>query len=274
MPEIKSLLYSLLISALIFYGCKDLSKNKEKKFKKESNIEKIESYPYPEIYDSLKNKFIEKPKGIEEKLINENMIHLDKNEFWKYKIIDSVENFSKFRNFEENEGIFSQFGTMVMMINNFKTIKKVDKANLEDLKEEYIPLKNLIERLDSIYVKNKKNLNYLGLKEMYEEIGKGIEPNEENASIPIQEVVSGRGGVCRDLVSTYYPLLNYYGFDIGFNFGSSENSGHIWLAVNLGEKNFELDPSWYGNNMIPLEMRVKKDFNYNSLKKEFTTQKN
>jgi hypothetical protein len=109
---------------------------------------------------------------------------------------------------------------------------------------------------------------------MYEEIGKEMNPSYEKTDLPIQDVISGKGGVCRDVISAYYPLLTYYGFNVGFRPGATDSTAHIWLYVNLGENKFWLDPSWYGRNMIPLENRVKEDSIYNSLKEKFVTRKN
>ena len=122
---------------------------------------------------------------------------------------------------------------------------------------KYISLKNLLNELNLIYEKDSSH-SYKSLKEMYFLIGKNIIPNEEITDLPIQEIISGKGGVCRDIVSTYYPLLDYYGFDAGFKFGISNKILHTWLSMNLNGDYFELDPSWYSNYMIPLEKRLKE----------------
>jgi len=273
MKKIKNTLFALAMAPLIFYGCGE-QKYSQIETSENTIEEKAEIFePHPEVYDSLQNKFMERPGGIEEKIINKNLTHLNKKEFWKYKVVDSVETYSNFRNLGELEGAISLLETVTMMKSNFQILKYVDEKDEKDVKKDYLPLKNLMNRLDSIYDKN-RNFSYKTLKEMYEEIGKGMNPSYEKTDLPIQDVISGKGGVCRDVISAYYPLLTYYGFNVGFRPGATDSTAHIWLYVNLGENEFWLDPSWYGRNMIPFENRVKEDPIYNSLKEKSVTRKN
>ena len=272
MEKMKNTIYALVLAPLIFFGCNE-QKYSHMNTSEKTIKEKVEVFEsYPEIYDSLENKFIERPGGIEEKVINENINYLNKKDFWKYRVVDSVETNSNFRNLNELEAAISLLKTMILMKENFQTLKEVDGKNPEELEEDYVPLKNLMGRLDSIYNKN-KNLDYKTFKEMYEEIGREMKPTYDNTDLPIQDVISGKGGVCRDLISSYYPLLTYYGFDVGFRSGVADSAAHIWLNVKMGENSFELDPSWYSYNMIPFEERIKKDNFYNALKEKFVARK-
>ena len=261
-----------MLLSLAFYGCREkIPKREITKDKSPKEITEILD-PYPEIYDSINGKFTEKIGGIEEKVINENINCLNKEDFWKYKIVDSIENYSKFRKSGPSEALFSKVETLLRMVENFRTLKETDETNILALKEEYIPLKKLMIKLDSIRIKNPK-LNYKTLKDMYTSIGESINPSYEKTDLKIQDVTAGKGGICRDLVSTYYPLLAYYGFEGGFKFGSIGNTSHIWLYTKLEENNFELDPSWYQENMIPIENRIEKDTTYETLKDEYIIKK-
>ena len=245
--------------SLFFYGCNEnnsYNPNLIKETKKIEINEKIKTHNHPRIYNRLTEEFIKKEKGISEDVINKNIKYLDKKDVWIYHLVDSTESNSKFACENKMTGLLS--GLEINMFHNFCTVHEVDSLSLKDLKPEYISLKNLLNELNLIYEKDSSH-SYKSLKEMYFLIGKNIIPNEEITDLPIQEIISGKGGVCRDIVSTYYPLLDYYGFDAGFKFGISNKILHTWLSMNLNGDYFELDPSWYSNYMIPLEKRLKED---------------
>jgi hypothetical protein len=273
MTKLRNALYSSLAVPLIFYGCSNNQKTSDEKKQgvETTNKVMILKTPPPEIYDTKTEMFLEKKGGIDEKVINEYIKYFDKSDAPFYKTVDSVEETSKFYETKENDGILSELGMYVNMIHNFRIIKEADEAKIEDLKKEYAPLKKLLIRLDRIHEKDPRD-NYEEFEKMYDLIGRDVDPSYKKTDIGVEEVISGKGGVCRDIVAAYYPLLAYYGFDVSFKEGGIGKALHVWLHARIKDKEFDLDPTWYAP-MIPLEDRIGNSCEVHVLKDKFTTRR-
>lgn len=180
----------------------------------------------------------------------------------KYRI-DSLEQSRTTKSVDISEGLQSRVTTLYEMVQAFKTIKYVDNTKLDSLETKYLPLKKLLSKLDILYsVKN--NDSYISYKIAYDLIHETIKPaDHEGTCLPIEDVIAGKGGVCRDLVATYYPLLTYYGYESSFKIGavtdSKNNSGlHIWLNEKVNGKSFAVDPTMYRGLFIPVNKRLEK----------------
>jgi hypothetical protein len=231
-----------------------------------------------DVYDSINHNFITRKDGIADAFLNEvnNNRYSDADYLDYFRRVDSLENIGTWVPLKIAEAGLSHLATNFTAINNFEIIEGVDSIARQDLKDEYVPLKDVLLSLDSINIKNLKPREKL--RQMYNYLTDHIQAGKTTInSVAIEKLASGQLGDCNDVSPAFYALLEYYGFDSGMCFGRSiDDNGksvgyHVWIGVNLPEGYIELDPTWY-NAFVPLEERC-DSIEWTGLKKQFIRKK-
>ncbi|MFH0831445.1 MAG: hypothetical protein V1886_01085 [archaeon] len=260
-----------LLSLGVGCGTADYSnKTSIQKNKEETQIV-AEHKQFPEIFDYKNQTFYKLSGGIDEgylgKFLTEEKMNNSTLSF--YQKVDEQERELEFHCLQDFEGSISQIESLITAINNLKLIREGDRANIYKLKEEYIPLKVLLDKLNRVY--HKKLAQQTKLKELYEIISAEVKSGEAtHESLPLEKLVQGAKGDCNDLSPAFFSLLNYYGIKTYLRCGKVIDKGeeglHEWISVEIDNTLFDLDPTWYGS-FCPLEDRNKK-IKHSSLKEE------
>lgn len=275
---IKKTLCALILPLTIgLVGCvKDDNKNSGAK----EEIVYVENKPLihtPEVFNKETNKFNQLEGGISEDCLNQyiNSSSTGDNTIEYYQKVDEQERKLKFIKRGKYEGGLSNIETLLTAIENMKLISEIDKTNITQLKEEYVPLKKIIMELNKI--DDKKISQLKKAEEMIEIISQSVESGKETReSVGIEKLVNGELGDCNDLSPTYFAILNYYGIKAYMRSAAitEENKKiglHAWININVDDISFDLDPTWY-EGFCPLEDRDKEIEHY-SLKDKFMTYK-
>ncbi len=247
MTKSKNLInYLILGTVLMFGGC-----SKER---------------FIEIYNPKINRFVEEEDGIRGTLINKNIEYFDKNNLQVFIDADSIEKNSLFEFPKKDEFILLEDSLIFERIKkNLELIKKIDtqKVNID---KRYEPIKNLLSELNEFYKKEPER-NYKTLRETYITIGENINDSTDLSNLSLEEVLSGKGGTCVDMISTFCPFLKYYGYNVDYVLGEVNKDTldfHTWISVKINGESFDLDPTWYNNNFVPLKKRIKFEANKNT----------
>lgn len=211
-------------------------------------------------FNKENNKFNQPKRGVSEdclmKYINLGSIDADLIEY--YHKVNEQERSIKFVKLGEYEGSISGIQMRLTAIENMTLIKEIDKTDIKQLKEEYVPLKKLIMELDKIDGEKISQLEKA--EEMIRVISQSMESGKKTCeSVGIEKLVNGELGDCNDLSPAYFAILNYYGIKTYMRSAAivedkNKTGLHAWVSVNAGGASFDLDPTWY-DGFCPLKDR-------------------
>ncbi len=232
---------------------------------------------HPIVFDNKTKKFYEKQDGIAEEVLNKhNLTDLDTDQQEIYRLIDSIEMNNKFIEVDEYKGGMNRLETLMNIVQAFKTLDGVDSLGVDELKEEYVPLKKLMQSIEPIYYdKNKTDLEKM--EEIYLKISETIKPDYSKERITtIEDMVAGKAGECSDVVAAYYSTMTYYHQPVGFRIGGVKGEGetglHMWLVMKIDDEWQDFDPTWYQGYFVPLEQRKKENDDVSGVKDKFVRQ--
>ncbi len=236
----RSLFYALLGSSMIISGCAS------------SNL-------IMGIYNPKDGLFESKNTRLDEKVINRHIEDFNIKDLQLYAYADFLEGVTRFSRLRRGPAVYWDSLITERIENNLKLIAKVDTSKDPLIEKQYPAIKKVTSELDSLYNEN-PNSDYERFENTYIHIGKNIDDMRDNTNLTLEEVLSGKGGVCLDMVSTYCPFLLYYGFDARFEADSiiGDKDYHTWINMKNDENEFDLDPTWYDNEPIPLKARLPK----------------
>lgn len=163
------------------------------------------------------------------------------------------ENSFKIRPRREYEAGIAEIRTKLTALKNIRLIKAVDTMPLNDLKDYYKPLKELLNELNAIQANNFDC--YEKLERIYEYISKKIKPGEiTKGALGIEHLVNGKLGDCNDISAAYFALFNYYHINCYLKMGKilKMEDCHGWIAVDVGEHTIDLDPTLH-KQFLPLK---------------------
>lgn len=271
----KTLGAGLVVSLISFgIGCSrnNHSNNTPPKKDKVEIAVAVEPKKFQDVFDSKTQTFNQLDGGIDEKYLTKFLAgdSKDNHSILFYQKVDERERSHKFIPLEKFEGSISNIESLITAIDNFKLIKKVDRAKLSALPKEHIPLKVLLNKLNRI---NRKRISRQEkVRRLHDTISDSIESGEETSeSVSLEKLVQGVKGDCNDLSPAFFSLLNYYGIKTYLRCGKVIEKGeeglHEWVGVEIDNVYFDLDPTWYGT-FCPLEDRNEK-IEHTSLKDEY-----
>lgn len=220
-------------------------------------------------YDIEKMQFEKLPSGINEDVMNQfenkNYCYINHE---LYTLFDNEELGYHFISGKGNVEISG----LAMCMNIFRSFEKIDYLNnvgFSKVDSSDVYLKRTIMELNLI--ENMGLSEYEKIKRMYGAIVNRMNFNENSDQMTyIEKILGGHDAVCRDAVSTIYPLFNSYGIDTRICYGEN-NLGdvHAWLRVKIDSMEFDLDPTYYRNYFVPLDKRVEESYSVSELKDRF-----
>lgn len=238
----------------------------------------INKEPHPTVFDEKTHTFYERPGGIAESVLNKYFVKNLDQEYKKVcRIVDSVEINTLFVEKGESEGGMNEVKTLINITQGFKVLNGLDTLEMDEIKEEYVPLKKLMMSLDSIYY-DKHNPKFEKLKNIYLRIDQNIKPDNSSEEITsVEDMVAGKAGECSDITATYYTIMEYYNQPIGFRTGkviTSDTSGlHMWLVIKIDGEWRDFDPTWYSGYFVPLDQRKKSNNDVHGIRDKYIKHK-
>lgn len=227
--------------------------------------------PRMSVYDQRTKNFIQRKKGVADKVLNS----IDNPYLKEYFTTQEAIRFYEEVEFNEQNLKFSpdpEFNPCSTRSRSTIDTEKTKEKNMEliyglkkgSIKDSYDKIKALLSKTDEIVASTNDELETIAKIYDFLQENLAVKKEDTNKSLSLVEILEKRKGDCNDLSPAFYSIIRIYGINIELVYGGVSIKrkdydwfvgNHTWLRVKLKSgQTFDLDPRWH-DRFVPLEPR-------------------